>query len=239
MKIISWNCNMAFRKKFQPVAALHPDLLIVIECESEDKLKPALEEIDYKEIIWVGDNLHKGIAIIRFGEFTIRPLHPYNREYKYILPYQLVGKTSINLFVIWAMPYKNSPTKSYVGQIWRAINHYEEALETPTILIGDFNSNAIWDTSRKTGNHSAMVQFLSNYQIKSLYHLQTRELPGKETRPTQYMYRHQEKPYHLDYCFSSTSLITQSTKIIVGKYSDWIDYSDHMPIIVENLNIEI
>jgi len=239
MNMLTWYCNMAFRKKYQPVVALQPDLLIVIECESEDKLKPALDKINYEEIIWVGDNPHKGIALIRFGDFSIKPLHPYNREFKYILPYQLVGKTTTNLFVIWAMPYDNSPTKSYVGQIWRAINHYEKELAIPTLLIGDFNSNAIWDASRKTGNHSAVIQFLRTYQIESLYHLQSTECPGKETNPTQYMYRHQDKPYHLDYCFSSAALITEATKIRVGQYREWIEYSDHMPIIVENLNIQI
>ena len=230
---------MAFRKKYPPVVALQPDLLIVIECESEDKLKPALEEIDYKEIIWVGDNPHKGIGIIRFGDFAIEALYPYDPAFKYILPFQLVGKTRTNLFVIWAMPYKNSPTKSYVGQIWRAINHYEKELEQPTLLIGDFNSNAIWDASRKLGNHSAVVQFLSNYRIESLYHFRIGELPGKETLPTQFMYRHLDKPYHLDYCFSSAALITKDTTFEIGQYNDWIEYSDHMPIIVENLNIQI
>ena len=230
---------MAFRKKYQAVVALQPDLLIVIECENEDKLKPALEEINYKEIIWIGDNPHKGIAIIRFGDFAIEPLYPYNPAFKYILPYQLIGKLRVTLFVIWAMPYKNSPTKSYVGQIWRAIHHYEKELAKPTLLIGDFNSNAIWDAARKTGNYSDVVQFLRTYQIESLYHLRTGESPGKETQPTQFMYRHQDKPYHLDYCFASTSLISGTTTIEVGKYEEWIEYSDHMPIIVENLHIQI
>lgn len=216
---------------------LKPDLLIVIECESEDKLKPALAGIDYQELIWMGDNPHKGIAIIRFGDFQLKPLYPYDLEFRYILPYQIITNTLINLFVIWAMPYEGSPTKGYVGQIWRAVNQYEKALTCSTILIGDFNSNAIWDHTRKRGNHTAVVQLLEKHQIHSLYHLKTQENHGAEKEPTQYMYRHQDKPYHLDYCFASTSLVNPGTKIQIGAYKEWITLSDHMPIIVENLDI--
>lgn len=238
MKIISWNCNMAFRKKYHKIMELRPDLLIVIECESEDKLKPAIDNLDYKEIIWVGENPHKGIAIIRFSDFEIKPLHPYHPEFRYILPYQIIAKKAINLFVIWAMPYKGSPTKGYVGQIWRALQFYKKDLENNTLLIGDFNSNAIWDHTRKKGNHTEVVQFLRAYQIDSLYHLQKKEQHGQETAPTQFMYRHRDKPYHLDYCFSSKALVAQDTVISIGGYEEWISLSDHMPIIVENLRIK-
>jgi exodeoxyribonuclease-3 len=39
MKIITWNCNMAFRKKADRVLALDPDIIVVPECECADKLK--------------------------------------------------------------------------------------------------------------------------------------------------------------------------------------------------------
>ncbi len=33
MKIISWNCNMAYRKKADLILKYHPDLVVVPECE--------------------------------------------------------------------------------------------------------------------------------------------------------------------------------------------------------------
>jgi len=39
MRIIEWNCQGAFRKKNDKILALQPDILIVPECETEDKLE--------------------------------------------------------------------------------------------------------------------------------------------------------------------------------------------------------
>ncbi|MGY3214017.1 hypothetical protein ACVW2L_003070 [Mucilaginibacter sp. HD30] len=38
MKIIMWNCSMAFRKKGEFILSHNPDVLIVPECDHPDKL---------------------------------------------------------------------------------------------------------------------------------------------------------------------------------------------------------
>ena len=38
MRIIAWNCNMAFRKKAQAILAMAPDILVLPECECSEKL---------------------------------------------------------------------------------------------------------------------------------------------------------------------------------------------------------
>ena len=233
MKIISWNCNMAFRKKFSDVLKMRPDLLIIIECESKESLAPELEVTSYKEIIWIGDNVHKGIALIRYGDFKIEQASKYNTEFRYIIPFKLYKEQPINLFVIWAMPHEKIRSRSYVGQIWAAINYYSKELDESSVLIGDFNSNSIWDKTKKNGNHNDVVQFLNNKDIVSLYHLFNEEKHGHELTPTQYMYRHLDKPYHLDYCFTSRELINSSTSVAIGKVEKWIEFSDHLPIIIE------
>jgi exodeoxyribonuclease III len=36
MKIITWNCNMAYRKKADFILEENPDILIVSECENKE-----------------------------------------------------------------------------------------------------------------------------------------------------------------------------------------------------------
>lgn len=237
MNIISWNCNMAFRKKFSRVINPLPDLLVIQECENKEKLQAHIGDFPYNQLFWYGDNIHKGIAVISFRDVHIEKSEDHQPEHRYIIPMILNYQNQrIHLFAIWAMPFKNSPAKSYVAQIWSAMKTYQSKLNEPSILIGDFNSNAIWDKTRKQGNHSQLVEFLDSYNITSVYHHLRNELHGEELEPTLYLLKKLHKPYHLDYCFVSKSFISNQTSIRIGKHNDWIKWSDHMPIFIDHIN---
>lgn len=237
MKIITWNCNMAFRKKFRKIKIFKPDLLVLQECEHIDKLEEALDELEYYQIIWHGINLNKGLAVISFNNIEIEIQEDFNTDFDFVLPLKCTkNKNSVNLFAVWAMPNKKHPSKSYVGQIWDAINYYKSSLSQPSIWIGDFNSNAIWDKKRKLGNHSDVVSMFNDHHIFSIYHQQFQEAHGKESLPTLYLLKKKTKPYHMDYCFASNELVHLTTKMEVGTYNQWIKWSDHMPLIIEGLN---
>jgi exodeoxyribonuclease III len=125
---------------------------------------------------------------------------------------------------------ENHPENRYIGQVWLAINHYGKDLGNSSILVGDFNSNKIWDNKERVGNHSKVVEYLESKNIVSLYHNKQNEEQGKETRSTLFMHRNIDKPYHIDYCFASRELIAKGYDLEIGKYEDWIKYSDHVPI---------
>ncbi len=224
---------MAFRKKFERIFALKPDLLFIQECEHPDRLNETIDPSLYNEIHWYGDNPHKGLAVLNFTEFKLHFLKTHNPEFRYILPYQLeINKSAIQLFHIWAMPHENDRAKSYVGQIWQAIQYYSYS-EEATILIGDFNSHVQWDKERKHGNHSDLVNYLADKSIVSAYHLQRNMQAGDEKEDTYFMYKKRDKGYHMDYCFLSTSLLQANFNCRIGKYENWIELSDHLPIILD------
>jgi exonuclease III len=100
------------------------------------------------------------------------------------------------------------------------------------MLIGDFNSNSIWDKKHREGNHSTVVAKLEAKKIFSAYHKFFRQTQGKEEHPTLFMYRHKEKPYHIDYCFASTDLIEKLQNVEIGTYQEWTEHSDHKPLSV-------
>ena len=63
MKIITWNCNMAFRKKADFILAEQPDILIVPECENKERLNFGLYARQPNDIFWYGDLPTKGIGV--------------------------------------------------------------------------------------------------------------------------------------------------------------------------------
>ncbi len=235
MKVITWNCNMAFRKKWKAILDLQPDILVLQECEKESKYRP--EEIvpGYNQFIWIGDNPNKGVGILSFNDYHIQISKNYVQTFKYIIPIAVTGAKQFTLFAIWAMPNTTKRAKSYVGQIWGAVHYYKSYFKSNTILIGDWNSNARWDNERRSGNHSDVVAFLNKYRIKSIYHTLKEEQHGKEAEPTLYLLKKTEKPFHLDYCFASENMITSKTTITVGTLKEWIKISDHMPLIIDHL----
>jgi len=210
--------------------------MVIQECEHESKYKPKEIIPDYNQFLWVGDNINKGVGIISFNEYQIKISDRYTKRFKYIIPLEVTTPDGsiFNLFALWAMPHKVR-AKSYVGQVWGALKYYKSMLSDDTVLIGDFNSNQIWDAERKKGNHSDCVQLLGSFNIESIYHKQTKELHGAESIPTIYLLKQIHKPYHLDYCFASQSMISDKTTIAIGEPDTWLERSDHMPLFIRQV----
>lgn len=233
MKIATWNCNMAFRKKAGSILAHKPDIVIVPECECPEKLKFSPETPIPTDMIWKGTNQHKGLGVLSYSNYKFKLLDDYNPALKTILPISVTGGNfDFTLFAIWA----NNPEDKnyqYIGQVWKAIQHYDSLLKNErTILMGDFNSNTIWDKPKREGNHSTVVERLEQKEIYSTYHKHLKQTQGKEEHSTLFMYRHQNKPYHIDYCFASIDLIDKLRNVEIGSYEEWTKYSDHKPVIV-------
>ena len=89
------------------------------------------------------------------------------------------------------------------------------------MLIGDFNSNTIWDRKYRDGNHSNVVKRLEDKGIYSSYHLKNKQTQGKKEHPTFYLNGHQNKPYHLDFCFISTDLAEKLNSVEIGGFDYW------------------
>jgi exonuclease III len=233
MKLITWNCQGAFRKKADSILLKRPDILVVQECEHPDKLVFSLSVQKPNDFLWFGDNKHKGLGVFSYSEHRFQLFNQYNPDFKIISPISVTGgKLDLTLFAIWANN-KNDPKAQYIEQVWKAINHYEQLIDNGrTILIGDFNSNKIWDRKNRIGNHSAVVDKLAEKNIFSAYHKLHRQEQGEENHPTFFLQRNQAKPYHIDYCFTSKDLLDRVKNVEVGTYENWITQSDHMPLIV-------
>jgi exodeoxyribonuclease III len=233
MKIITWNCNMAFRRKAEVILKYKPDILIVPECEHPDKLQFSNPKLKPQDSLWFGNNLNKGLGIFSYNSFRFKLKKNYDPRFQTIIPVSVTGgQFDFTLYAIWAWN-PTDPDGRYVEQIWKALHHYERHLtKQHVILAGDFNSNTIWDKKYRIGNHSHVVKKLEAKKIYSTYHLHYKQEHGNEKHPTLYMYRHKDKPYHIDYCFASGGLAERLQSVRIGKHKFWTRYSDHVPVMV-------
>ena len=224
---------MAFRRKAGIILKHKPDILIVQECEQPEKLKFDKNIPLPNQSFWFGNNPHKGLGIFSYGKFRLKLLKTHNPDIQTIVPLSVTGgPVDFTLYAIWAWN-PSDDDGPYVEQIWKALHHYDKHLTNkPVILAGDFNSNTIWDRPKRIGNHSAVVKRLEEKKIYSIYHWHYKQEQGKEKHPTLYMYRHKDKPYHIDYCFVSADLLTKLQSVEIGKHRFWTKHSDHVPLIV-------
>ncbi|MDE3249332.1 MAG: endonuclease/exonuclease/phosphatase family protein [Bacteroidota bacterium] len=234
MRVVTWNCNMAFRKKTANVLSFKPDILVLQECERPEKVLKEAKPRKLSGFLWFGDNPNKGLAILSFNGYKIAPAPLHNNALKHIVPVKVEkGNLSFHLLAVWA----NNPADKdgpYVAQVWKAVQYYKELLAAgPCILMGDFNSNSIWDKQHKGKGHSAVVGALHSLGIVSCYHHFNHCSQGEELHPTHYLYRHEKRPYHLDYCFVSDFFLQRLQHVEVGTYSEWKAQSDHVPIFLE------
>jgi len=235
MKLLTWNCNMAFRKKKEQALKLNPDILIIQECEDPNRKGKWQEFSNY---IWVGDNRNKGIGIFSKNNYDIEILDNVKKDYsKYVILVKIIGdKEELILLAIWAMNNKKDRKKRYIGQVYTAIKYYAKLLDNNIMIAGDLNWNSMWDKSPDSplyGNLNDTTKLLNNKGLYSVYHNLRNKKFGEELSPTFYMYRKRKRPYHIDYIFMHEDKFDYVKDFWIGKYENWIDYSDHMPLFID------
>lgn len=233
MKLITWNCQGAFRKKATAITPYQPDIAVIQECETIEKLRfPKDVSIPFSHL-WVGSNINKGIGIFSYAGLSLDLYENYDSSIKYCIPIRVKGNHNFNLIAVWAMNHPDHRL-SYIAQVFLALETYHEFIkERDTILIGDFNSNKQWDDSPRIGNHSNVVEILAARNIYSTYHEYFQEEQGEETRKTLFMYRKRERGFHIDYCFAPQKWIQKINSLYIGSYDEWCKTSDHVPLLID------
>lgn len=229
MKLATWNCSQAFRKKQHQLLKLEPDIAVVPECEN-----PA-EKGDWSEFTewrWAGDDPHKGLGVFTRDGLTITD----TTEIAEVDHFLHVETDVVDVLAVWAMNDEENPRRRYIGQVHTAFENHPELVDENTVVAGDFNWNVMWDDSPNSplcGDFADTRELLSDAGLCSSYHAVRGEEFGEETEPTFYMHKKEERPYHIDYTFVSEQQIKWGVEVTVGGYGDWIDASDHVPLLVK------
>ena len=224
IRIVTWNCNGGkFPKKFPELEKLQPKAdIAVIQEIAEPK-----EQNNHCR--WIYDTwAPKGVAVCTSNDWTVTPITKNPAAPGIFLPAKINGPFSFNLLGVWTQS-----KGKYVESLKPALEVYKDfLLSGPSVILGDFNSNTIWDGIHKKFSHTMMVEKLRNeYGLVSAYHDYLHEEDGAESIPTFFEHRNQQEPYHLDYCFIPKSW--KIKKVEVGKFDEWSEISDHCPLIVD------
>jgi hypothetical protein len=229
LRIVTWNCNMKFRAKIAQLTALQPSIAVLQECES-----PSLwGDTGATNWLWHGDNPNKGLAILSFGEWRLEAVPQLDPTIQLVLPAQVAGPLEFNILGVWT---KNSTIRgqSYIGQINKAAQVYRGWLSSePSVVAGDWNSDAVFRKLPGRASHADVVQMLTAMGLVSTYHAYHRCDYGYEQHVTWYMNKATKVTYHLDYCFVPATWTSRIRKVSVGDFPEWRPYSDHVPIVVE------
>ncbi|MCL7418909.1 MAG: endonuclease/exonuclease/phosphatase family protein, partial [Halalkalicoccus sp.] len=228
---VTWNCNMAFRKKKERLLQYDPDILVIQECESPTKSGNWDEFSDW---IWVGENENKGLGVFSRNGFSLETAPVERIGGRFTVPITVDDETKI--LAVWAMNDERNSENRYIGQVYRALRDYSEFIDRNTVVAGDFNWNVVWDESPKSplrGDFSDTIECLRAGSLQSAYHTMTDSAFGAEKDPTFFMHKKRDKEHHTDYIFVPEERIESVADFAVGAYDDWIDLSDHMPIEIE------
>lgn len=221
MRIVSWNCNGKFREKFKKIKELDADIYVIQECENPQCYAGTAYSGFAKNYIWNGENKNKGLGIFAKESISIQR----NGWDAYCLRNFLSVKVNhdFDLLGVWAC-------KPYIEEYYIYQCIYIKKYNDQTIIIGDFNSNKIWDKTHSARNHTNVVKELEKKNLISAYHYVYHEKQGEEKQPTFYLYRHLDKGYHTDHCFIKKERI-KNYQVLHSQ--SWLNYSDHLPISLE------
>lgn len=225
MRLVTWNCCRGpFSSKVPLAQALEPDVAVLQECA-----RPAEES---PSCLWFGESPRQGITVLTSGGYRVDALPNTPGVPRFTFPVQVTGPERFLILAVWS---QRGPEYPYVEAVIRAVELYRDLIcSQPTVVIGNFNSNAIWDGKRPPSrNHGGLVQLLSDVGLASSYHAFFGEVHGAETRPTHYFQWNERKPFHIDYCFIPRQWLPRLEQVHVGSYSQWKESSDHRPLTVD------
>jgi len=182
---------------------------------------------------WIGATPRKGLGVFTYGGVRGVVLEQVDDSIHYMLPLAIQAPLSVRLLAVWAYRGRYRPrVRTYSDHLSVMSAVYAPFLaEAPSICVGDFNSNAIWDRP-KSQPHAELVRAFEGLGLQSVYHSLRGEAQGNETEATFYFWRQRARAFHIDHCFVSSSLLG-GCSLAIGTPDEWLSLSDHMPLVLE------
>lgn len=177
-------------KKLGALAELDPDVAIIPEGSDPALLRPAAIPARMSSSLWTGRLATKGLAVIGFGEWSVRLAVPVEPSLEWIIPAAVHGpQASFALLAVWAMNHRAAqryPEEPKRRQVQQAVHRYPDLFASDAVVAGDLNNHVRWDKPGKPSNHAAAAELLGSKGLVSAYHRDRDVSFGDEPEPTIY-----------------------------------------------------
>ena len=214
-------CNIQVKGTYLSSYVQNPSGLVIEECEEPKRASSDSYSNFASNALWIGHNKNKGLGVFAKPGIKIEKLAWESNSLRYFLPVRI--NHTFDLVAVWAC-------KPYIEAFYEYERLHHRKIDRNTVILGDFNSNVVWDRLHGQRNHTTATRLLQERGLVSAYHYVTSEASGQESTPTFYMYRDKTKPHHIDYCFCSEARLKQMTVLNPDQF---LAYSDHVPIAIE------
>ena len=143
MKIVSWNCNGAFRKKYKKILELDADIYVIQECEPLNEIKGELKKL-ISDGIWEKGANRKGVLVFAKPDVKLEKMEWDSFGMRVFIPIMI--NDSFPLIAVWT----TKPAYIEEFYIWQLVN--SGRINEDVVIIGDFNS-IITALIRANGSH--------------------------------------------------------------------------------------
>ena len=102
MRLVAWNCAMAFHRKLPALKTLRPDVAVIGECASPERFAEKAGADRgltryFRQMEWAGTNEHKGLAVLARNGYSLRVDPSWDAELKYIVPVHVDGVLELRI----------------------------------------------------------------------------------------------------------------------------------------------
>ena len=224
MKIVSYNIHHCSQEKIDALLAMGADVYILPEIHSSAMVALPGEYTLFR--FSTPAESTKGLGVICNKEYGFSVPEWFSETHKYVLP---LCCGDLLLLAMWPTITETNRNMSYPQIALEAIRYYSQYFSGKRVVLsGDFNCFVGQKgESYKRGTLLQIVEYLSQYNIYSLYHRQNGEEFGKDSGTTYHWLFKDEQRFFLDYTFTNI-------KDVEYKLLEWdCRFSDHHAQIME------
>ena len=232
LRIVTWNCNMALRLKFDRLLSLRPDVAVIQECADPDAAGKGWRP-DCASYDWSGFNPDKGLGIFTFGDLALARHPSYIETFALYLPVTVTGWCRFNLLGVWSADPRRIP-EGATNDPLAALYHYRHFLaDGPAVVAGDFNRLPQQISARRGGSGSSVIDVLKGAGMTNADYAMSDASGQEALRRTHYHQRKFARGFVVDYIFIPAAEAARLTAFEVGDPHAWITWSDHVPLVAE------